>query len=71
MTFAFRITTVYLNNYLQHCISHTAVHTNDTDSTEQVGVVRKKFRLQRIKCVRFGEIVFVFVLQRLNMGILC
>jgi len=52
--FAFRLTTVYFNNYLQHCISHTAVHTNDTDFTEQVGVVKKKFRVKRIKYVGFG-----------------
>jgi hypothetical protein len=49
----------YLINYLKHCISYTAVQTNEADFIGKFGVANKEFRLQRIKCV--GWFVFVFL----------
>jgi hypothetical protein len=53
-------TGLYIINYLKHCVSYTVFQTNDTDFTQQVGVVNKQFRLQRIVCVGWWEFVFVF-----------
>jgi hypothetical protein len=41
----------YLIDYGKHCILYTAVHTNDTEFKEHVGVVNKQFWLHRINCV--------------------
>jgi hypothetical protein len=42
------VTVLNIINYLKHCISGTAVHTNDRDCAQQDGVVNKQFRLHRI-----------------------
>ena len=60
------VTSFYLITYLQHCIPYTAVHTNDTDFTQQVGDMNKQYRLQRIECVRWC--VFVFMFHRTKQG---
>ena len=46
------MTSFYLINYLKHCISYTAVHTNGTNFTQKIGVVNKHYLLHRTKCVR-------------------
>ena len=62
------IASFYPINYLQHCIPYTAVHTNDTDLTQQVGDMNKLYRLQRIECVRWCVFVFVFMFHRTKHG---
>ena len=54
------IASFYPINNLQHCIPYTAVHTNDTDLTKQVGDMNKQCRLHRTECVLWCEFVFGF-----------
>jgi len=63
------VTSFYLINYVKHCISNTAVHTNDTEFTQQVGVGNNYFWLHTMKCARWCVLVFVF--QQINTEILC
>jgi hypothetical protein len=54
---------LYLIAYSHHCISCTAVHTNDTDFTQQVGVLNRQFLYTELS-VFDGVFVLVFcVLQ--------
>jgi hypothetical protein len=49
------ISSLHSINYLKHRISYTSVNINDTDFTQQFGVVNKQFRLNRIKFVSLSN----------------